>query len=442
MRERVSPHLPSYWVDTAGPEPDGPRPLSRDATVEVAVIGGGYTGLSAAYRLAGTHGAEAVVLEANRIGWGASGRNGGFVSIWLGKVGLQERIQRWGLAAARASVRVGLDALETVRELIATEQIACEPQPDGYIHVAHRPDRVAELQERLRTYRETLDYHGVEFLDRSRLAEEGYLRGPSAHGALRFRDAFGLHPLKYVRGLAGAAMRRGAILHPDSPVLAWKRGGDSHLLVTPGGTVRARKVILATNGYTPDRLHPFFEGRVLPATSNIIVTRSLTGAEWQEVGMLTTQVYSDTRHLLFYWRRLPDDRMLFGGRAGIVNSPEALRRRRRWLEARMVEKFPVLAGVGSDHFWHGNVCLAYDRTPHVGTGGDDPSVIYALAYMGSGVAMATYCGGLAADLAVGKDVARDTPLTAHELPRFPLPFLRQIYLAGAYVYYNVKDRGA
>jgi glycine/D-amino acid oxidase-like deaminating enzyme len=434
------PHVPSYWLATAGPEPAGPRPVAGDRSVEVAVIGGGYTGLSAAYRLAGSHGTETIVLEANRIGWGGSGRNGGIVSIALGKVTLQERIERWGLAAARASIRVGLEALETVRDFVATEQIACELQAGGYVHVAHRPDRVPELRERLEIYRGSLGYDGVEFLDRAALEQEGYLRGPSAHGALRFKDAFGLHPMKYVRGLAVAAMRRGATLHPDSPVLGWNRDGGRHLLATPGGTVRARRVILATNGYTPERLHPFFRGRVLPATSNIIVTRPLSEAEWREVGMLTTGVYSDTRYLLFYWRRLPDGRMLFGGRAGIANSPGALRRRRRWLEERLAEKFPALRNVGSDYFWHGNVCLAYDLTPHVGATDDDPSIVYALAYMGSGVAMGTYCGGLAADLAAGKDVPRHTPLTAAGLPRFPLPFLRQCYLASAYVYFNLKDR--
>jgi hypothetical protein len=434
------PHLPSYWVTTGGPEPDGVTPLAGDRTVEVAVIGGGYTGLAAARRLAGTYGLDTLVLESHRVGWGASGRNGGFASFTLGKVPLAERIRRWGLDAARRSIRVGLEAVETVRELIATEEIDCQPQPPGYLVVAHRPRELADLRQRAALYRDPLGYDGVAVLDRAALEADGYLRGPSAHGALRLRDAFGLHPMRYVRGLAAAALRRGARLCDRSPVLAWQRDGGWHHLSTPGGTVRARRVVMATNGYTPEGLHPFLGGRTLPATSNIIVTRPLTAAEWRAIGMLTTQVYADTRKLLFYWRRLPDDRMLFGGRAGIVNSAGTLERRRRWLEARLAEKFPVLQGLGSESFWYGKVCLAYDLTPHVGTADGDPSVAYALAYMGSGVAMATYCGGLAADLAAGKDVARDTPLTAAPLPRFPLPILRQLYLAGAYVLYNLTDR--
>lgn len=434
------PHVPSYWLDTAGGEPEGVTTLPGDRTVEVAVIGGGYTGLAAAHRLAGAHGVDTLVLEAHRIGWGASGRNGGFVSIAVGKVTLQERIKQWGPEAARRSIRLGAEAVQAVRELIAKEEIRCDPQPPGYIHVAHRPKLVAELKERLRLYRDVLDYDRVDFLDRPTLEHEGCLHGPSAHGALRFRDPFGLHPMKYVNGLAVAAVRRGAAVNDRSPVVGWSREGGWHHLATPAGTVRARTVILATNGYTPEGLHPFFTGRILPATSNIIVTRPIADAKWREVGMLTTQVYSDTRNLLFYWRRLPDDRMLFGGRAGILNTPTALQGRRRWLEARMAEKFPVLGGVESDYFWHGSVCLSYDRTPHVNAADGDPSVVYALAYMGSGVAMATYCGGLAADLAAGKDVPRDTPVTGAGLPRFPLPFLRRVYLAGAYVVFGIKDR--
>ena len=435
-------HAPSYWAATAGPDPDGIRTLDGDRRADVAVIGGGYTGLAAAYRLAGTHGLDAVVLEANAIGWGASGRNGGFALITLGKVGLEDRIRRWGIEAARRSIAIGVEAIETVRELIAREHIACDPGPDGSLLVAHRPSAVADLQERVRLYREVLGYPHVEFLDHARLEHDGYLRGVEASGALRTRNAFGLHPLKYVRGLAAAALRCGATLCERSPVVEWRREGSEHVLVTPRGAVRARTVIMATNGYTAEGLHPFFRGRLLPATSNIIVTRPLTAAEWRDVGMLTTQVYSDTRKLLFYWRRLPDDRLLFGGRAGVLDTPAGRSRCRRRLEAHVAAKWPALRGVASEYFWSGKVCLSYDLMPHVNRADGDPSVAYALAYQGSGVAMSTYCGGLVADLVAGKDVPRDTPLTSATLPRFPLPFLRSAYLAGAYVVYGVKDRWA
>jgi gamma-glutamylputrescine oxidase len=436
----AEPHAPSYWAATAGPEPVGVSTLAGDRRADVAVIGGGYTGLAAAARLAGTHGLDTVVLEAHRIGWGASGRNGGFALITLGKVALEDRIARWGLEAARRSIAIGVEAIETVRELIAREQIACDPQADGSLLVAHRADVVTDLADRARLFREVLRYPDVEFLDRRRLENDGYLCGPCAHGALRTGNAFGLHPLKYARGLATAARRRGAALCERSPVVAWRREGAEHRLITPSGSVRARKVVMATNGYTPEALHPFFRGRTLAAKSNIVVTRPLTAGEWREIGMLTTQVYSDTRKLLFYWRRLPDDRMLMGGRAGILDTSAGLAARRRRLLAAIAGKWPGLGTLEAEYFWHGNVCLSYDLMPHVSVVDDDPSVAYAMAYLGSGVAMSTYSGGLVADLVAGKDVPRDTPLTASGLARFPLPFLRRAYLAGAYVAYSLKDR--
>jgi glycine/D-amino acid oxidase-like deaminating enzyme len=436
----VSAHVPSYWAATAGPEPAGLAPLPGDRTADVAVLGAGYTGLAAAYRLAGDHGLDTVVLEAHAVGWGASGRNGGFAMMSLGKLTLQQREARWGLATARRIVRLGIDACERVRELILKEGLDCDVQPDGWLNVAHRPDLVPVLRERLRLYRDRLDVRDAEYLDREQLAAEGFTRSPSAYGALRLRPTFGLHPLKYVRGLATAAHRRGAAIHPDSPVVRWDRDGAWHLLATPRGTVRARKVVVGTNGYTPEHLHPFLRGRTLPTTSNIVVTRPLTDAEWHEVGMRTTQVYSDTRALVHYWRRLPDGRMLFGGRAGVINTEAALARRRRWLEGRLDVMFPSLRGIGSEYFWHGAVCMPYDHMPHVHTVDGDPSVAYALAYTGTGVAMATYLGGLAGDLVAGGPVAQDTPVTGTGLPRFPLPFLRRAYLAGAYLVYGLKDR--
>jgi glycine/D-amino acid oxidase-like deaminating enzyme len=431
----------SYWLATAGPEPEGFRPLAGDRSADVAVIGGGYTGLAAAYRLAGDHGLDTVVLETHAVGWGASGRNGGFAMISVGKLSLQEREAKWGLPTARRTLRLGIDACERVRELIAKEDLACDVQPDGWINVAHRPDLVAALRERQRVYQERLDFRGVEFLDRERLAAEGYTRSPSAHGALRIRPTFGLHPLKYARGLALAARRRGAAIHPGSPVERWDKDGAWHLLRTPGGTVRAKRVVIGTNGYTPEGLHPFLRARTLPTTSNIVVTRPLTDAEWDEVGMRTTEVYTDTRTLVQYWRRLPDGRMLFGGRAGLINTEASLARRRRWLEGRMAAMFPSLRSVETEYFWHGAVCLPYDRIPHAHTVDGDPTIAYALAYTGSGVAMATYLGGLAGDLAAGVPVPRDTPVTGTGIPRFPLPFLRRAYIAGAYLVYGWKDRG-
>ena len=249
----AEPHVPSYWAETAGPEPAGTPTLAADRRADVAVIGGGYTGLAAAYRLAGTHGLDTVVLEANRIGWGASGRNGGFALITMGKVPLDERIRHWGVDAARRSIALGIEAVETVRDFITREQIACDAQPDGSFLVAHRADMTATLQERARLYREVIGYAGVEYFDGPRLEREGLLRGAEAHGALRTRDAFGLHPMKYVRGLARAAQRRGARRRPGIARRASRRAARA---VTTCSSRRAAPCARAKSSWRPTATRP------------------------------------------------------------------------------------------------------------------------------------------------------------------------------------------
>ncbi len=431
-----APHVESFWAATAGPEVEGATAVAGDMEAEVAIIGAGYTGLSAAYHLAREHGISAHVLEANRIGWGCSGRNGGFCSIGIGKDDFGEWISRFGLAAAKAVFEQGREAVRTVKRILEAEAMEVETSPDGGLELAHRPSRMAEMAERQRQLRELFGLD-CRLLGKAEL-ERGYLVSREAHGALLHDEGFALHALKYGRGLARAAQRHGAVLHGASPVVGWDRDGVRHLLRTPGGTVRARQVVIAGNGYTGDRLHPATRGRLLPVLSNIIVTRPLTAAERESVNWRTYLKIWDSRRLLFYYRLLPQDRVLFGARGGIEDTPESNRRQRLWLERRFAEMFPPLAKVESEYFWRGWVCLSRDKNPHLGSV-EDGTVHYALAYMGSGVALATYCGRLLAGCVAGKDRAEAGPLLGAPLPAFPFPALRRLYQRLAYAYYGLKD---
>ena len=263
----------SYWEATAPPLAEPLAPLQGDVDCEVAIVGGGYTGLSAALHLARDHGIAATVLEAGPIGWGASGRNGGFACLGSSKVPGPELVQRFGAAEARAFFEAQVRAIAYVRELAAAEAIDVEDTGQGELVVAHRPDRLAELAARAAFVRATYG-ETWELLDRPALAER-HLDAAEAHGALVVPHGFGLHPLRYVRGLAGAAARHGARIHPGSAVRAWTTVGGVHRLVTAGGSVRARRVLVATNGFYPEGLHPGLDGRVLPALSSIVVTRPL-----------------------------------------------------------------------------------------------------------------------------------------------------------------------
>ncbi len=256
-------HVDSYWASTAGPEIADATPVAGDMEVDIAIVGGGYTGLSTALHLGRKFGLKSHVLEANRIGWGCSGRNGGFATLGIGKTSMAGWIKRWGEAEARRIFDQSGDAVRLVRRLLSEEAIDADATPDGNLELAHLPNRMRELE------------HDQRFLDskfgvKSRLVDKAeleskYLISREAHGALLFETGFALHAMKYVRGLARAAQRAGAVLHDSSPVQSWARDGKHHVLTTPRGKVRARQVVIAGNGYTGDRLHPAIEGRLLPA---------------------------------------------------------------------------------------------------------------------------------------------------------------------------------
>lgn len=429
-------HVESYWAATGGPELTDCVPVNGDIDTDIAIIGGGYTGLSAAYHLARDYGIKARVLDAHRIGWGCSGRNGGFASIGVGKDDVADWVARWGLDRAKAVFEMGREAVRLVDRILDSEAIDAERSLSGGLELAHRPNRMPGLVERAK---ELSAFFGIEteILGPAEL-KSGYLDSREAHGALLHHEGFALHALRYARGLARAAQRHGARLHGASPVTGWRKEGAVHLLQTPGGIVRARQVLIATNGYTGDRLNGWTAGRTLPVLSNIIVTRPLTQAERDSVSWKTTQKIWDSRRLLFYYRLLPDQRILFGARGGIEDTPAEHRYRKAWLERRLRDMFPPLADLDTDYFWHGWVCLSFDKNPHVGTT-DDSSVHYALAYMGSGVALATLCGKLVASRIGGDPTVDYGALLGSPLPRFPFPALRRFYQRLAYAYFGFQD---
>ena len=431
------PHVDSYWAATAGPEVEDTPPVAGDLDVDVAIIGGGYTGLSTAYHLAKDFGQTAHVLEANRIGWGCSGRNGGFASVGIGKTSMAGWIKRWGLETARACFDQSRDAVRLTHDILTSENIDAEATPMGGLELAHHPSRVKGLDADSKFMREKFNLE-TRVVSKQEL-DRDHLISREAYGALYYEEGFALHAMRYVRGLARAAQRKGALLHSASPVQSWQRDGKKHLLQTPGGIVRARQVVIAGNGYTGDRLHPAIDGRLLPALSSIIVTRPLTEAERQAVNWQTYRKIWDTRHLLFYYRLLPDNRILFGARGGIEDNPTTQAQTRARLQRRLADMFPPLAGIEVENFWSGWVCVTMDKTPHVGST-DEGTTHYALGYIGTGVALSTYCGKLLAHQLAASKAVEASPLLKQQLPLFPLPALRRVYQRAMYQVYEIQDR--
>jgi len=430
------PHQPSYWLATAGAPPpdDGPAPAALDT--DIAVIGGGYTGLSSAWHLA-RRGYRVTVLEANQPGWGCSGRNGGFARMAFGRLSFSDMVSRFGLAGAKTLFGHTRASLDNVREMIRGGGIDCDASEAGYLKVAPKPGRAAALEAEAHLMQRELQYP-AEFID-ARTLQRDHLGGVQSHGALRIPDAIALHPMKLAAGVLRMARAAGATVHSASPVIGWRKDGATHVLSTPYGTVRAARVVIGTNGYTPPGLHADLRAAMMPILSHIIVTRPMTDAEEASSNFITGHVLTDARKLMFYWRRLPDRRILFGGRGLIADTPGRTASHRQYLYRELIAKYPSLDGIAIEHDWHGWVAFTRDFLPRIRQAEDDRSVHYAIGYQGSGVSLSLYAGRLIAARITGDDGEPVIEAAGRAVRPFPLHRLMRLPQRALFHWYRFLD---
>ncbi|MGB3178672.1 MAG: FAD-binding oxidoreductase [Albidovulum sp.] len=424
-----------YW-DTTIARPNRSAPLAGDVTAEVAVLGGGYTGLTAALHLAQA-GANVALLEANGIGWGASGRNGGFACLGGSKASEAGLLRRFGPSAMATWHQAQMDAVGLVGDLLSRHAIDADAHShQGETVMAHRPKDFVAMRTEAAELQLAYDVP-VDVIGPSELAAEG-LASPAFHGALRFPVGFALNPLKYVLGLADAVRGAGAHLYENSAVTSISRENGFYVLRTAAGQLRAKKLVVATNGYSSDDLPAWMAGRYLPAQSAILVTREMSDAEIAAQGWTSDMMAYDTRHLLHYFRLMPNRRFLIGMRGGVRATPKALAAIRAEIRTNFEAMFPAWAQVETPYFWSGLVCLSRNLTPYVGPMGDWPDAWAGFAWHGNGVAMGTYAGQRLAGLALGQGAVPE--VMAAPARRFPLGGFRRALLPLAYRWYNLVDR--
>lgn len=429
---------PSYWASNVAAPDYGS--LSGDRQVEVAIIGGGYTGLSTALHLARDHGIQALVLEAGAIGWGASGRNAGFNTLPASKLSAKAVFQRWPEAEARAFFAAQREGQALIYQLADEENFDLQACGNGIFQVAHSPGAHAELAEE----GQQLARAGIpnRLLSASEFASVGH-GGPDQFGALHMLEGGGINPLQLTYGLAAAASRHGAQLYAHSPMQQWRKQAGWHELITPNGTVRARQVVLASNGYRDSEEPGALRNRVLPAISNILVTRPLSAAQWQTIGLHSLAPMSDTRMLVSYYRRLADGRLLFGARSDTWGDPRQDGKMRAALEQLIRQKFPACGVLDSEFFWRGLVAVTRKMVPTWGRAPDDASVLFNLGCFGSGVNTAAWLGRAMARSLAGQALsANENSAVFRQLPaRLPAsPWLQRKGLQLAYLHYALQDR--
>jgi glycine/D-amino acid oxidase-like deaminating enzyme len=351
--------------------------------VDVAIVGSGFTGLAAARELA-RRGARVAVLEAQTIGWGASSRNGGMVLNGL-KLGARTLLLRYGRELAQRMFNASRLAVNCVEQIVAEEHIECDFARCGHLEAACKPGHVAELEKEADCLARDFNYH-VQPIAQARLRSE--IGSTAYYGGLVDEKSAGLNPARYVHGLARAAAEAGARLYEHTRVQRAAREGPEFRIVTSRGRLRATHMLVATSGYT-GALVPALQRRIVPIGSYMIATQPLPEKLARELSQRRRMIY-DTKNFLYYFRLSPDNRMVFGGRAGFFpESPRVVRESAEILRRGMIRVYPQLREAAVEYVWGGTLDFAFDRMPHVG---HLEGVYYALGYAGHGVALATYFG--------------------------------------------------
>ena len=401
----------NFWLTTV----EAPRiPASElPQSVDVAVIGGGFTGLSAARTLA-KRGARAVVLEAETVGWGASCRNGGMVLSGL-KLGTAMLIARYGREPTKRMYAASLESIDCVEQLVHEENIDCNFSRCGHLEVACKAKHFEDFRQSAETIEREFG-HKLRVVEKADLPQE--IGSAIYHGGMVDEVSAGVNPAQYVAGLARAAAKAGAAIQEKTRVVGLERnsrqGEKGWSVRTTRGALHAKDVLIATSGYTSG-ITPSLQKKIIPIGSFIVVTEVLPEALARELSPRNRMIY-DSKNYLYYYRLTPDRRMLFGGRAAFFPENEnTVRDSARILRDGMISVYPQLRETKVEYVWGGTLDFAFDIMPHAGS---MDGMFYSVGYAGHGVAMALLLGKkIAESILTGRD---ENPFADIRFPGAPL----------------------
>ncbi len=416
-----------WWHEAI--EPSKPTARQLPKSIDVVIVGSGYTGLSAALTLVRA-GRGVLILEARETGFGASTRNGGQVGSGNQKFTVQKLIDLYGRDKAKTLINTGTEMFRYITELITQEQIDCHYHTSGRFRgavLAKHYEIMARDMEDLKRFA------GVEFFMVPKEQQHTEVGTDYYYGGSVLPNDGALHPGLYHRGLLDRATAAGAIVIDETPVTNINKNKTGFQVQTPRGTVSAAQVIIATNGYTGSEL-PAFKSRLVPIGSSVIATEELSENVMQTI-MPTARVYGNTARVFHYYRPSSDGRrILFGGRVGrlaAANTPAAYEHLRK----EMLKVFPLLTNSKITHCWSGNIAYTKDTFPHLGC---YDGIWYAAGYCGTGVSRSTWFGHKVALKVLG-DVEGNSVFDDLPFSPFAFRWAAPLGVAAVETWYRIQD---
>ena len=428
----------SYWEETTK-ENFNLDKLTKDISSEVVVIGGGYTGLLCAINLIENYNLDVILLEAGKIGWGASSRNGGFCSFPPIKTSFKKLQKIYGKEETKKFFRNAVEGSNYTKDIISNYNIDCDVTGDCNFILAHHPNKFKQIQEQAKVYKSEFDIE-AEIYSKEEFNKIGH-GGTEQFGALSYKPGFAINPLKFVNGIARYAIAKKLRIFEHTLVKKIDKIDSSYILRTKEGSVKTKKIVVATNGFYQEGLVPQMNSRILPVISNIIVTRKLTKTEIDYHNFKTFSPIANTKNLLYYYRKLPDNRILFGTRGDFIGSDKSNLDRSKIMEKFLKNIFPEWSNISIDYNWRGLIAMSQKLTPSIGKI-ENEEIYYGFGYHGVGVSSAPWTGKQLSELVFSSN-SKDLNISKiyKGLPKkFIFPKLRIFYFRLAVLFYNIKDK--
>ena len=428
----------SYWEDNSNQNFNLEK-LTNDIKCEIVVIGGGYTGLLCAINLIENYNLDVILLEAGKIGWGASSRNGGFCSFPPMKASFKKLQKIYGKEETKIFFKNSVEGSNYTKDIISNYNIDCDVTGESNFIVAHHPNKFKKIREQADVYKNEFNIE-TQIYTKEEFSSIGH-GGTEQFGALSYKPGFAINPLKFVNGITKYALSKKLKIFEHSLIDKIDKNNGSYILRAKEGSVNAKKVVVATNGFYQEGLVPQMNSRILPVISNIIVTRNLTKNEIDLHNFKTFSPITNTKNLLYYYRKLPDNRILFGTRGDFIGSDQSNLDRSKIMEKFFKNIFPDWLNISIDYNWRGLIAMSQKLTPSIGKL-ENEEIYYGFGYHGVGVSSAPWTGKQLSKLVFSSN-SKDLNISKiyKGLPKkFIFPKLRIFYFKLAVLFFNIKDK--